>query len=63
MYICICNAIRECELRRVARLVNGDAEAAYAALGKRPNCGHCLSDAEDVLNEERELGFMAVRAA
>ncbi len=63
MYICICNAIRECELRRVARHVPGDAEAAYAALGKRPNCGHCLMEAEDVIAEERELGFLAVKAA
>ncbi|QYU67286.1 (2Fe-2S)-binding protein [Leptolyngbya sp. 15MV] len=63
MYICICNAIRECELRRVARHVAGDAEAAYAALGKRPNCGQCLTDADDILTEERELGFLAVHAA
>ncbi len=57
MYICICNAIRECELRRVARHSGGDAEAAYAALGKRPNCGSCLDDAEAILFEEREMSM------
>ena len=34
VYICICNAIRESELRRAARHVSGDAEACYAAMGK-----------------------------
>lgn len=53
MYICICNAIRESELRAVARITTGCAETAYAALGKRPNCGGCLCDAEDVLADER----------
>ncbi|MGI8943930.1 MAG: (2Fe-2S)-binding protein [Qipengyuania sp.] len=63
MYVCICNAIRETELRRVARHVSGDAEAAYAALGKRPNCGQCLMDADNVLAEEREMSFLPAHAA
>ncbi|GMM92441.1 bacterioferritin-associated ferredoxin [Qipengyuania sp. MTN3-11] len=63
MYVCICNAIRESELRRVARHCPGDAEACYAALGKRPNCGTCLCDAEDVIAEERDLAFVPAHAA
>lgn len=63
MYVCICNAIRESELRRVARHCPGDAEACYAALGKRPNCGSCLADADDILIEEREFGFASAQAA
>ncbi len=63
MYVCICNAIRESELRRAARHVSGDAEACYAALGKRPSCGSCLDDAEDILFEERELGLLPAAAA
>ncbi|WBY17511.1 (2Fe-2S)-binding protein [Erythrobacteraceae bacterium WH01K] len=62
MYVCICNAIRETELRRVARRTNGDAEAAYAALGKRPNCGSCLDEADAILFEERELGLQPAAA-
>ena len=34
MYVCVCNAIRECEFRRAAHCVEGDAEAVYASLGK-----------------------------
>ncbi|WP_379547952.1 bacterioferritin-associated ferredoxin [Qipengyuania sp. DSG2-2] len=62
MYVCICNAIRETELRRVARLTNGDAEAAYAKLGKRPNCGSCLNEADAILFEEREMGLQPAPA-
>ena len=57
MYVCICNAIRESELRKVARRCPGDAEACYAALGKRPNCGSCLNEADAILFEEREMAF------
>jgi bacterioferritin-associated ferredoxin len=62
MYVCICNAIRETDLRRAARGSCGDAEAVYARLGKRPNCRQCLDDAEDILNEER-CGAMVRRVA
>ncbi|MCR2834768.1 (2Fe-2S)-binding protein [Parerythrobacter lacustris] len=54
MYVCVCNAIRECELRRAARLVPGDAEAVYAALGKKPDCRTCLDEAEAIVVVERE---------
>ncbi|WP_374408974.1 bacterioferritin-associated ferredoxin [Pelagerythrobacter sp.] len=63
MYICICNAIRDCELRRAARRCSGDAEAVYAALGKRPDCRQCLDEAEDVLFEERQMSLIPARAA
>lgn len=53
MYVCVCNAIRECDFRRAARLNDGDAEAVYEALGKRPQCGQCLEDADHMLAEER----------
>lgn len=53
MYICICNAIREADLRDVALSCEGDAEATYAALGKRPNCGHCLEEAQEFIEDLR----------
>ena len=53
MYICVCNAIKECELRKAARLCPGDAEGVYAALGKKPNCGQCLEEADELIAEER----------
>ncbi|HYD25427.1 MAG TPA: (2Fe-2S)-binding protein [Croceibacterium sp.] len=63
MYVCVCNAIRECEFRRAARRVTGDAESVYAALGKQPQCGQCLEDAELLLAEERALNRKPVLVA
>ena len=54
MYVCICNAIRENDLRQKARCTGGSAQSVYAALGKKPNCGQCLEDAEAMICEERE---------
>lgn len=53
MYVCICNAIREKDLRGAARSHSGDAEALYARLGCQPQCRQCLDDAEDVVADER----------
>lgn len=53
MYICICNAIRDTELRQAARQHPGDADAVYACLGKTPQCGQCLDEAAEILIEER----------
>jgi bacterioferritin-associated ferredoxin len=53
MYVCICNAIRECELRQAARDCSGDPDAVYEALGKPPQCGQCLDQAAEILIEER----------
>jgi bacterioferritin-associated ferredoxin len=55
MYICICNAIRETDLRRAALTSSGDAEATYHALGKKPNCGQCLGEAGKIIDQERAL--------
>lgn len=53
MYICICNAIRDCELRTAARKCPGDVDAVYACLGKQAQCGQCLDEATEILIEER----------
>lgn len=63
MYICICNAIRESDLKVAARCTSGDAEAVYAAMGKKPNCGQCLVDAELLIAEARDVDLVAMAAA
>lgn len=62
VYVCICNAIRESELRRAARHVSGDAESCYAALGKPPCCGTCLDEADGILQDERKIGLVPAAA-
>lgn len=54
MYICICNAIREKDLRAAARCYPGNAEALYGCLGYRPQCRQCLDEADEVVADERE---------
>jgi bacterioferritin-associated ferredoxin len=53
MYVCICNGIRECQIRSAARSVRGGAEQVYASLGRTPQCRQCLDDADAILFEER----------
>jgi bacterioferritin-associated ferredoxin len=63
MYVCICNAIRECELREAAHATPGDVEAIYEAIGKRPNCRQCLDEAHDIVVEERRKSLAIVASA
>ncbi len=53
MYTCICNAIRETDLRSAAVKSAGDAESVYASLGKKPNCRQCLVKAGQIISSER----------
>ncbi|MDZ7588583.1 MAG: (2Fe-2S)-binding protein [Parasphingorhabdus sp.] len=52
MVVCICNAIRERDLREAAR--EGGlrcAKQAYARLGRKPKCGQCLNFARNVISD------------
>jgi len=60
MYVCICNAIRDCELRKAARTCRGDADAVYAAIGRAPQCRQCIDDAEEIIAEERLSSHLPV---
>lgn len=53
MIVCICNAIREDELRTAARAGAPCPRIAFAHLGCQPQCGTCLCHAQDVIDEER----------
>jgi bacterioferritin-associated ferredoxin len=53
MYVCICNAIRDRDLRDAARSCDGDVDSVYQTLGRTPQCRQCLEDAADIISEER----------
>ncbi len=55
MYICICNAIRETDLRSAARRQHGNAETLYQTLGHTPRCRQCLISANQIVAAERGL--------
>ena len=54
MYVCVCNAIRDSELRHAARNEEGEVEAVYATLGCQVQCGMCLDEAAEIIVEERQ---------
>ena len=59
MYVCICNAYRDTEIRAVAQAGVRCARKAYQQLGNGPQCGRCLSFAQvliDGVHEDRPRG-------
>lgn len=56
MYVCLCNAYRESELRQAASGGITCAKKAYAALGNGPNCGRCLDFAQLIIDEVHRTG-------
>ena len=50
MVVCICNAIREKDLRAACREGSARPSEVYARLGRRPKCGQCLSFAQSIIN-------------
>ena len=53
MIVCVCNAIRECELRAAARAGASCPTSAYRTKGKKPRCGQCVSFAREIIAAER----------
>jgi bacterioferritin-associated ferredoxin len=53
MVVCVCNAIREKDLREAARNGADTPCSAYAQYGRRPKCGQCVSFARTIIAAER----------
>lgn len=55
MFVCICNALREKELAAAA---GGDARTVadvFRRCGSRPQCGKCLPDVAQIIEDARDL--------
>ncbi len=63
MFVCICNAIREVDLRRAATRCAGEADTVYRALGKAPQCCQCLDEADEILHDARSTAHSETAAA
>ncbi len=50
MIICVCNAIREKDLRAAVRCCSERPVDVYARLGRKPKCGQCLPMARNVIS-------------
>ncbi|WP_374942330.1 bacterioferritin-associated ferredoxin [Sphingomonas sp.] len=53
MVVCVCNAIREKDLRSAARTGCETPCRAYAELGHRARCGQCVTFARSIIDSER----------
>jgi len=50
--VCVCNAIREKDVRAAARQGARTPCDAYAAVGRRPRCGQCFPFAREIIQNE-----------
>lgn len=53
MIVCVCNAIRETQVRQAAREGAGCPTSAYKCYGAKPRCGQCFSFAREIIAAER----------
>jgi bacterioferritin-associated ferredoxin len=53
MIVCVCNAIRETELRQAVRDGASCPTSAYRQYGRKPRCGQCFSFARELIAAER----------
>ena len=52
MIVCVCNAIRESDVRKAAREGAGCPGSAYRSLGRRARCGQCFPFAREIIAAE-----------
>ncbi|MBQ0770628.1 MAG: bacterioferritin-associated ferredoxin [Parasphingorhabdus sp.] len=52
MVVCVCNAIKEKDLRAAVRTGADRPSQVYALLGRKPKCGQCLAFAQTIIRSE-----------
>ena len=52
MYVCICNAVTDKQIRRAARNGVSNLYELRGELGVAAGCGSCANVAEEILDEE-----------
>ena len=55
MVVCICNALKERDVRGAAREGARSPGKAYRQLGCTLKCGQCVPFARSIINAEREI--------
>jgi bacterioferritin-associated ferredoxin len=63
MYICLCNAITERQVRECARSGACSVDDLASKLGVGAGCGRCLECAVDLLREMHPAGDAALLAS
>jgi len=57
MYVCICNAITDKQIRRAAKNGVDNLYELRESLGVAAICGTCADQAQAILSEAKESGF------
>ena len=57
MYVCICNAITDKQIRRAAAGGVADLYELREHLGVASTCGSCADQAQSILSEASQPGF------
>jgi bacterioferritin-associated ferredoxin len=63
MYVCVCNAITDREVRAQAQCEGSTVSAIYRSLGKKPKCGKCVPLVCQLMRQVVELSQSPVGAA
>ncbi len=63
MYVCICERVRECELRDAIRCGARTEESVGDACGAGTGCGSCGERIRDLLDEENRTDTLVTLAA
>ena len=51
MYVCLCNAFTDRQVRAVCPTAGCSTAAVYGALGVRPKCGKCVPMVREIVQE------------
>mgnify|MGYP000497111097 CR=1 FL=1 len=62
MYVCICNALKDRELAAASHQARSVAEV-FRRCGRRPQCGKCLPDVAQLIENVRDEDTGAVKLA
>ena len=62
MYVCVCKAVTDKQIRRAAAKGVDNLYELREALGVASGCGSCADAAESILEEAGNAGFGAPRA-
>jgi bacterioferritin-associated ferredoxin len=63
MYVCVCNAITDGDVRAQAQSECSTVSAIYRSLGKKPKCGKCVPLVCQLLRQVVELSQLQAAAA
>ena len=55
MYVCVCNAITDRDVRASAQCDGCTVSAIYRSLGRQPKCGKCVPLVRQLLRQVTEI--------